>query len=1229
MFKRHSGWTRAALLFVWLTLLGVPALGQSFYGSLIAVVKDDQEKVIPGATITLVNSATSERREGVTGDDGVYRFQNLVPGNYRLEVDLTGFQRYVRDQIEVNVQSAPRVEVSLKLGTLAETIQVTGASSVLQTENAAVGILVGSRPVQELPLNGRNVLNLISLAPSVVPQGSSEGSLTGKNVFAAGNFQVGGGTANQSASYFDGVPVQDSAYGNIVVLTPSPESVAEFRVQTNNSSAEFGRFTGGVINMASRSGTNTYRGSLFEYHRNKALNSNTFFGERAGLDRPPFVQNNFGGALGGPLLKDKLFFFGNYEGYRNREGVLFRRTVPTVAMRQGDFSDYRNVATGAVVPIYDPWTQCGINNPGTGSYNGDCGVVPNRLQFPGNIVPASRISPIAQKLLAFPIYANPTVSGRWVPNNFERNVSTGGDNDQYNIRADYNLRKNQRLIGRYTRWESSNLPVDTYGNGQTNGDPYSPEHFITTQVMIADTLTLNSTTVVDVRFGLLHWDYDRTPGNLGINLVSNFGLPTVPYGQISERSGIPGMETIPSSGAGQNQVIGTGLILGNDYTYSFTPTLTKIFGKHTLKAGANILQAEVNYFQNNNTGGTFTFTNAPTALDGTNPGSTGDPFASFMIGQPTGGTYQSSSFTYGRSRYQAYFAEDSWQLNSRLTVTGGLRLESPGAYTETADSLATFNPDLPNPLLAGRTNPETGKPFIGAFELVASDTQPERSLRKNPLQVAPRIGAAYRITDATVLRAGGGRFYVPSTTRFQDGPTNNPVNNRTNNIATSIDNNRTFFTDLGNPFPTGVDNFPGRDPSFQQVLLGGTATQFYRDEDGYPGRSLQFNVALQHQFSNTFSAEVAYTGLRGTHLPNTLNINQLGREFIDRAANDTSVCSLTGNVVIPQGQPGYTSSQRDTCYGAFLRQTVPNPLAGAVREGALSTPTVQRALLLVQFPQYTSANRQGYFGKSSYNALQLRADKRFGAGGLVSANYTFSRNYGNVETVTGWLENSGQPAAGYQTNNLSTEMALSSFDARHRLVVNYVLDLPFGEGKRFGSGATGVLGMLISGWTLNGVTTLQAGFPLGFTATPNLIGSGYGLRPNVDPNCDKKIDGSALDRLNKWFNTSCFSVPNAGFVAADPSSDPRLRWQLGNATRTDPDLRGQGVNNWNLAIAKRTPIGHRVELTLRAEAFNLFNRVQFGPPNTQATTAANSTFGQVTTQVNQPRLMQLAVRLSF
>ncbi|MEZ5284904.1 MAG: TonB-dependent receptor [Vicinamibacterales bacterium] len=1206
-------------------------MAQSFYGALLSVVKDGQGGVLPGVTVVLTSMSTGERHEAVSGADGSARFVNLVPGQYRLEAELAGFQRWVREGIAVNVQTTPRIDVTLTLGSISETLVVTGAAPLLQTQSASVATVVGSRPVQELPLNGRNVLNLISLAPSVVPQGGSDGSLTGKNVFAAGNYQIGGGTANQSASFFDGVTVQDTAYGNIVVLTPSPDSVEEFSVQTNSSTAEFGRFTGGVINMASRSGSNAFRGSLFEFHRNRALNSNTFFGERAGLEKPPFTQNNFGGTLGGPLKRDRLFFFGSYEGYRNEEGVLLRRTVPTLAMRNGDFSDYRNQSTGAIVPIYDPWTQCGINNPGTGAYNGDCGTVPNRLPFPGNIIPSNRISPIARQLLAFPIYAEPTVPGQWRNNNFERNVQVGGNNDQVNFRTDYNLSQNMRMIGRYTRFESTNKAVDVYGNGQKNGDPYSPEHFITTQLMLANTWTLNSTTVFDARFGFLRWDYDREPGNLGINLTQTFGLPQTPYGEISERSGIPGMETIPNIQAGANNTINTGLIYADDRTYTFNPTLTKISGAHTIKAGANILRGEVNYFQNNSPGGVFQFNNAPTALDGTNPGATGDPFATFLLGIPTGGTYQASSFTYGRSFYHAYFAEDSWQVNSKLTLNLGLRWEIPGVYTDRDDNLSTFNPDVVNPLLVGVTNPVTGQPFLGAFELVNSAEQPDRGLRKNPHNlVVPRVGFAYQLTPNTVIRGGGGKFIIPSTVRFQDGPTNNEINRRVNNIQTSADNNRTFYTDLSDPFPNGVQNHPQRDPSFQQVLLGGTAAQFYRDEEGYPGSTWQWNVALQHQFGSGLSVEATYTGLDGNNLPNSLNFNQLGLEHVQRAANDSSVCSLTGNEIIPMGAPGFVSNQRDTCYGAFLRQQVANPLAGLVREGALSTPTVQRALLLLAFPQYTSATRPGYFGRSRYHALQLRADKRFGAGSVVGVNYTFSRNMTNAETVTTWLESgAGNAAAGYQTNDLNNEWSLSSFDARHRLVLNYVLDLPIGPGRRFMGDATGFLGTLLSGWSLNGVTTFQAGLPLAFSATPNLIGYGYGLRPNVDPSCDKSVSGSAVDRLDEWFNTSCYTVPNAGFQASNPNSDPRLRWALGNATRTDPDLRSHGINNWNLAVSKQTRLAGRVNLTLRAEAFNLFNRVQFGPPNTQASTNATANFGQVTSQVNQPRLIQLAARLTF
>jgi outer membrane receptor protein involved in Fe transport len=1222
--NNRSVWHLATLIPIVLALVSAPAAAQSFYGSLISVTQDAQGGVIPGATVVLTNTATNDRREGVSGEDGTYRFVNLVPGTYRLEVELPGFQRYVRDQIVVNVQATPRIEVTLELGSLQETVSVTGEAPLLQTENASVGTVVGSRAVQELPLNGRNVLNLIAVAPTVVPQGASEGSLTGKNVFAAGNYQIGGGTANQSASLYDGVPLQDMSYGNSVVLTPSPEAVEEFRVQTNNSSAEFGRFTGGVVNMASRSGTNAFRGSVFEYHRNKALNSNTFFGKRASLDKPPFVQNNFGGVFGGPVLRNKVFFFSSYEGYRNREGVLFRRTVPTAAMKAGDFSDYRNLSSGNVVPIYDPWTQCGITNPGTGAYNGDCGTVPNRRQFSGNVIPANRISPIARRYLDFPVYAEPTVPGRWRTENFQRNQSTGGDNDQISIRGDYNLNQQQRLLGRYTRFESTNLPIDLYGNGQRTG---APEHFVTTQIMAANTYTLNASTVLDVRFGYLHWDYDRTPGNLGINLVESFGLAPTPYGEISERSGIPGMETIPTIAAGSNSFMSTGLIYADNRSYSVTPTLTKVTGGHTLKIGANILWATEDYFQNNATGGTFTFSNAPTALDGTNPGATGDPFASFLLGIPTGGTYESSGWTYARTNYHAYFLDDSWQVNPNLTLNLGVRWEIPGVFSEKDDRIVTFNPDVLNPVLDGQTNPVTGQPYRGAFELVNSDEQPKRGVRNEVFnRVVPRIGFAYQLSDNTVVRGGAGTFITPSTVRFQDG-VNGPVIQRTNNIVTSVDQNRTFFTDLSNPFPTGVENFPGRDPSFQRVLLGGTARQFYREEEGYPGYSHQWNVALQHQFRNNLSMEITYTGLDGNHLPNTLDLNQLGREHIDQAATDTSICSLTNNQIIPQGQPGFVSAQRDTCYGAYLRQQVPNPFVGLVREGSLSTPTVQRQLLLVPFPHYASANRPGYFGSSRYHALAFRAEKRIRAGGLVSGHYTFAKNMTDVESVTTWLE--GGAIAGYQTNDLEQEWGLSNFDVRHRLVFSYVVDLPFGEGRKFGAGASGIVRKLISGWSLNGVTTIQSGFPLAFNAAPNFIGSGYGLRPNVDPSCDKTVEGSALDRLDQWFNTACFSVPHAGFAAGNPSTNPALRWQLGNASRVDPDLRGHGIHNWNLAISKTTRIGDRVNLTLRAEAFNLFNRVQFGLPNTTVTTAASSQLGRVTTQVNQPRLMQLAFRLTF
>jgi hypothetical protein len=1183
---------------------------QTFYGSIVGSVTDPSGSVVPGATVTLTNNATSERRTATSGADGTYRFVNLVPGAYKVEVESSGFRRYTRDQVQVNVDTVVRVNVGMQLGNVEQSVEVTGDIPVLQTETAAIGSVVESRPVQELPLNGRNVLNLVTLAPGVVPQGGTEGSLTGKNVFSGGNYQIGGGTSNQSATYYDGVPVNDG-YGNIVALIPSPDSVSEFRVQTNSNSAEFGRFTGGVVNIASRGGTNNFHGSVYEYHRNKALNAKPYFSN----DKPPFVQNQFGGSLGGPILKDKLFFFGNYEGYRNREGVPFLRTVPTPAMRNGDFS-------GISTKIYDPLTQCGAyGNPACVSGQ------PQRQQFPGNIIPANRISPVAKKFLAFPEFADPTVPGPWKNQNFNANRATGGNNDQVTVRGDYNVTQNNRLLLRYTRWYSNPLSVDVYGNGNSNGDPYSPERFVTNQDVIADTWTLNPTTVLDLRVGFMRWDYDRTPGHTGIDIPATFGLPQNPYGQIADRNQVPKSTRDPGlSFSNQTyNTIGTGLIYAIDNTYIFTPTLTKIMGKHTLKFGGEIRRADINYYQNNNPGGTFTFNNAPTALNGASPSGSGDSFASFLLGIPTGGVVQISPFTAGGARYQGYFINDAWQVNQKLTLNLGVRWEIPGVYTERFDRQTSFNPDIVNPLLAGQVNPVTNQPYMGAFVLVNSPLQPERGLRPEKYHLfAPRVGIAYRLTDSTVIRAGGGIYYVPSTVNFPEGPTANGVNLLSNNIQTSADGNVTFnglsndpnTAPISNPFPSGINNPAGRDPSFQETLLGSGSRAHFRNEN-FPGYTQQWNFAIQHEFSNGFSVEAAYTGLQGKHLQAGINPNMLDPSYIAKARTDTTRCNLSSNVIVPN------PNGSDTCYGAYLRQTVANPFYGLIKAGTLSTKTVQRGLLLRPFPEYDNLNRSSYLGGSQYHALQLRADKRFGGGGVLSANYTFSKNTTNAETLTGWLESPLGGVAGFQTgNDLDREWALSTFDARHRAVVSYVLDLPFGQGKMFLNNSSGLVSRLVSGWSVNGATTFQFGFPLGLGVQSGTSGNGwptygYGLHPNYVPtaagcNGDRTVDGSAQSRLEGWFNTKCFAAPKP--------------WNFGDESRTDPILSGDGVNNWNLALSKKTAITEQVGLTFRAEAFNLFNRVQFGKPNQSV---GNSQFGVVTSQINDPRLIQLALRLSF
>lgn len=544
---------------------------------------------------------------------------------------------------------------------------------------------------------------------------------------------------------------------------------------------------------------------------------------------------------------------------------------------------------------------------------------------------------------------------------------------------------------------------------------------------------------------------------------------------------------------------------------------------------------------------------------------------------------QTSPFTAGSIRYQGYFATDTFQATSKMTLTMGIRWEIPGVNTERFDRLVNFDPNLANSELAGRTI--NGKPVTSAFVLVNTSGHSERGLRPEHYRLfAPRVGAAYRLSSKTVLRMGGGIFFIPSNVQFPEGPYGNVVNYLTAVMVGTTNNNATPLNTLSDPYPGGFATPPGRNPVFQKVLLGGNNRAPL--EFAPYGYTEQWNISVQHQWTSGLALEAAYAGLHGVHLPQGgFQLNALPQQYLS--------------------------------LGSQLTTQVDNPHFGLIQNGPFSQPKVQQGLLLMPFPQYTSLpDPGGYRGNSIYHSLQMKAEKRFGSGGSLLAAYTFSKVISDTETLTTWLDTANGVSGVQNWNDFRSERALSSFDSRQRLTLSYVPDLPVGRGHRLLAGAHGFGDRVVSGWGINGVSTFQLGFPLGFTATPNqLSGFNYGLRPNVVPGCDAVLSGAAQDRLNQWFNTSCYTVP-ASFT-------------LGNEGRSEARVRGPGINNFNFALFKRTRINERFNLEFRAEVFNLFNRVQFGQPGRAATTSAATTFGQITTQANDPRLIQLALRLRF
>ena len=610
-------------------------LGQNVYGTIAGTVTDSSGAAIADANVTLTNLGTSEKHSIQSDASGNYTFVNILPGRYKLEGEKSGFKKFVRQPIIVEVESGLKVDITLQVGAQTETVEVSAEAPLLQPETNSLGQVVEQRSVTELPLNGRNPLALAELVPGVVPQGqpsagnSSTGNPVGANPFALGDFQVGGGMPGQSQILIDGTPT-NGAYLNVVTVIPTQDAIEEFKVQTNNLGPEYGRFAGGVINLNTKGGTNTYHGSLYEFLRNKVLNANDFFANKGGTARPPFTQNQFGGNAGGPLIKDKLFFFGGYEGFRQRKGNILTTWVPTAAERSGDFSQIGSTNTTSVLPIYDPTTStnCTASNA----------VCRTQFSFNGkaNVIDPARLDPTAVALLSYFPMPNQTNNSS---GNFVESYSTGGDTDQYNGRIDYTLSQKQRIYGRYTHNHILSLPDEPFKDICSDR---CTEDTNANQISLGDTYAFSPTTILDVHIGYTRYVYLRTPLSQGIDL-SKFGpnwaaltkemtythIPTV---CVSQTNG----DNHWGSGSWCSQGTGSGIGAWDD-TLSINPMVSHIMGKHNFKAGFEFRLLRNNYYQSNDPAGFFNFDARSTAANPLNPnnaapGANPDPTHPFASG---------------------------------------------------------------------------------------------------------------------------------------------------------------------------------------------------------------------------------------------------------------------------------------------------------------------------------------------------------------------------------------------------------------------------------------------------------------------------------------------------------------------------------------------------------------------------------------------------------------------
>ncbi|HWY42497.1 MAG TPA: TonB-dependent receptor [Candidatus Sulfotelmatobacter sp.] len=1206
--------SRCAAIALLSPLLAGGVYAQKDTGTIVGTVRDPSGATVPGAQVTLYEVDRGSSLVTTSNDAGEFVASPLRIGRYTVRVEKQGFKTAVAGPIELKVQDRVALDLTLQVGVASEKVTVNASAVRLETETSDLGQVVDSRRISTLPLNGRNYAQLAQLGAGVAP------SEPGSRVSASYGFSANGARSLQNNFLLDGVD-NNANLGDVLnesafVIQPSVDAIAEFKVQTNSYSAEFGRGNGAILNAVIKSGTNNFHGDAYEFLRNEYFDAANSTLKQEGFGREPYKQNQFGVTLGGPIIKSKTFFFVDYEGLRTREGLILNGTIPSQDMTSGNFSslltttpvfasDANGNATAQaaldcngnptfVGELFNArLTQASNLNP-----NGFCGV-PIGVDGSGNptnlfnTAGGTSVDSLAAKLAA--LYPAPNTNN---PNfNYLALPVQQTTRNNFDVRVDHQFSDKDYFFVRFSYEDQPRTIPPPFGNALDGGDFFSgDEENSYRSVAISETHTFNANLVNEFRLGYNRINSHRFQVNSNVDVSGQLGFPGVPFGP--NNGGLPNITFSDGSSIG----IGSSGFLPSiekQNSWVFTDNLTKIVGRHAFKFGTEIRLEQFTIFQPSASRGALNFGTeftsnpaAPIEFTAANDNNSGAPggngFATFLLGIPDGGSIVNlHNIDYRRQIYAGY-AQDDWKASNRLTLNLGLRYEVFSTIKEHHDEQATFDFATGSLIVPKGVN-ATLTPTLAA--LIPISATGSRGLVPVDLNnFAPRVGFAYKLSDKLVLRGGYGIFYGGQ----ENGPFSNPSPGF--NPPFFVTQSFTMPCSQGIANPAVVDcSIPGLN-----VLSNGfpanalvdpnTPILYSIDPKIRTPYNQQWHLGFQYKLPADTVLEIAYAGSRGLKLFTFYN----------------------GNQAVPATDPQFSTLCNDPAAGI----TPINCPTAPRRPAHVCTDPSDPFNCDPVFDTSIAAFRSD--GISNYHSLQARLEKEFSHGLQFQASYTYSHALDFASSAS--LGSANQGDFRLQTNP-RLEYGNADFDVRHRFVFSSIYELPFGKGKAFWTNASGALNQVVGGWQVAGIVTASTGNWYSATdISENLSTSDCGgtvgncTRPNRvgNPNNKPCVPGTA-------FNTCAF-VSNS------------VVGSFGDAGRNI--IEGPGFQNWDISIFKTFPIREEKRIEFRAEFFNAWNHAnpEFTNPDTVAentgTELGSAAYG-FTGFTRPPRRIQFALKFYF